>query len=329
MKKSKINYFFIKLNALLFICIGLALPFSQSQAANCGGNNQRPCTIWERVPSCNGGLKEDFSKGKCVSKAPPKLNCGKKNGTPCKVWQRVPSCDRGLVENFIKNQCLAENPLYGRASYVIKNGKSFISQLQNIHSCLNQKNRLNQFKHAVDKQNMNAAQSVVNQCISRNMLNLLRQAPVPDMSQAANDGFSIISSAHAGVTDVHNMLTIGVSAGAMVIAGINGEAGIAIPLTGTGPAHFYVTGDWALGFGANVGASIVVGASTDRVIRGDSESTAIVYSGKAIAGASVAVSYSGKNVTSIPSTYTGTAVGVGVGAGLEHMTTHRSATHIF
>ena len=34
----------------------------------CGAKNQRPCKITERVPSCDKGLKENFIKGKCVSR---------------------------------------------------------------------------------------------------------------------------------------------------------------------------------------------------------------------------------------------------------------------
>jgi hypothetical protein len=32
----------------------------------CGKKNQRPCKITERVPSCDSGLKEHFTQGKCV-----------------------------------------------------------------------------------------------------------------------------------------------------------------------------------------------------------------------------------------------------------------------
>ncbi len=33
----------------------------------CGGRNQRPCLIAERVPSCNKGLREDFRKNRCLA----------------------------------------------------------------------------------------------------------------------------------------------------------------------------------------------------------------------------------------------------------------------
>lgn len=32
----------------------------------CGAEGQRPCKIWERIPSCNKGLKENFRLGMCV-----------------------------------------------------------------------------------------------------------------------------------------------------------------------------------------------------------------------------------------------------------------------
>ena len=32
----------------------------------CGGEGQRPCKIWERIPSCNKGLKESFRWKMCV-----------------------------------------------------------------------------------------------------------------------------------------------------------------------------------------------------------------------------------------------------------------------
>jgi len=44
---------------------GVLLP-AEAQAGSCGGNGQRPCKLWERVPSCNSGLVEDFAKGKCI-----------------------------------------------------------------------------------------------------------------------------------------------------------------------------------------------------------------------------------------------------------------------
>ncbi len=46
----------------------LQLSSSFLTAQNCGGENQRPCNVWERVPSCANGLVEDFASGKCIRK---------------------------------------------------------------------------------------------------------------------------------------------------------------------------------------------------------------------------------------------------------------------
>ncbi len=79
---------------------------SPAEAADCGAKNQRPCTIFERIPSCNDGLYEDFGKGLCLSKAVPGQDCGRENQRPCTIVERVPSCNSGLVENFAKGQCV-------------------------------------------------------------------------------------------------------------------------------------------------------------------------------------------------------------------------------
>lgn len=79
-----------------------------AEAASCGESNQRPCKIWERIPSCNKGLYEDFKKGRCLSKSVPGRDCGKKDQRACKVWERIPSCNAGLVEDLKRGWCVAK-----------------------------------------------------------------------------------------------------------------------------------------------------------------------------------------------------------------------------
>ena len=104
---------------LLAASLLLALAFTTfpqtAEAGKCGAKNQRPCKLWERVPSCDKGLVENFARGLCVAKAKPKPKpkpkapaCGAKDQRPCKVWERIPSCDKGLVENFARGLCLAK-----------------------------------------------------------------------------------------------------------------------------------------------------------------------------------------------------------------------------
>ena len=91
------------------------LTYPLKVAASCGAEGSRPCNVFERIPSCDAGLVENFAKGLCVAKKkpPPKpsaaaLNCGSENKRPCNVLERIPSCDAGLVENFAKGLCVAK-----------------------------------------------------------------------------------------------------------------------------------------------------------------------------------------------------------------------------
>lgn len=99
------------------LLIILAFSFSTGIfAVDCGDENKRPCRVFERVPSCNTGLVENFSQGKCLRPATSKPapqpaqtrapitakqrpdTCGHRNQPPCKVWEFVPSCEIHLVE---------------------------------------------------------------------------------------------------------------------------------------------------------------------------------------------------------------------------------------
>lgn len=92
----------------------LLIAFSATiQAKPCGGADQRPCKVFERVPSCDHGLVEDFSKGKCKGKAYIEgtknandqlgrlrpADCGRLGQRACNVWEFVPSCEKGLLES--------------------------------------------------------------------------------------------------------------------------------------------------------------------------------------------------------------------------------------
>ena len=87
------------------LLIGAISLFSNQILAQCGGEGQRPCNVWERVPSCNDGLVE--KNGKCVLNTP----CGGEGQRPCKVWERVPSCNSGLMEK--NGKCALNTPCGG------------------------------------------------------------------------------------------------------------------------------------------------------------------------------------------------------------------------
>ena len=87
--------------------VGIGATFtSTASAAACGAEGQRPCTVFERIPSCDKNLVE--SGAKCVH--PP---CGRNGEKACLVTQRIPSCDDNLVELsgkcWTRGACGAEN----------------------------------------------------------------------------------------------------------------------------------------------------------------------------------------------------------------------------
>jgi hypothetical protein len=79
----------------------------------CGALNQRPCKVFERIPSCDRGLVEDFRHGRCImppqhakpiTRPPPKTPCGALNQRACNLVERIPSCDHDLVER--RGKCI-------------------------------------------------------------------------------------------------------------------------------------------------------------------------------------------------------------------------------
>ena len=63
------------------------------KSGNCGKKGQRPCNIWERIPSCDKGLVEHG--GKCYKSG----DCGGIGQRACTVGERIPSCVDGAAED--------------------------------------------------------------------------------------------------------------------------------------------------------------------------------------------------------------------------------------
>lgn len=55
------------ISLIVFLAISAAAsPSVFAQNKNCGAEGQRPCKIWERIPSCDKKLKENFKLNMCV-----------------------------------------------------------------------------------------------------------------------------------------------------------------------------------------------------------------------------------------------------------------------
>lgn len=105
--KSLITSSLFKRFAAVFVLAAAIVICSPEKAAaqsNCGRAGQRPCRIWERVPSCNKGLVENFAKDMCVAKTP----CGGLNQRACQIIERMPSCNKGLAE--YGGRCVSLDP---------------------------------------------------------------------------------------------------------------------------------------------------------------------------------------------------------------------------
>ncbi len=56
----------IAVPGLFVLAIIVLVPASASAQRKCGAEGHRPCKVWERIPSCNKGLYEDFKLNMCV-----------------------------------------------------------------------------------------------------------------------------------------------------------------------------------------------------------------------------------------------------------------------
>jgi len=80
----------------------------------CGRVGQRPCKVWEHIPSCVPGAIEKPIGKRCATRPKPKpiiprpeqvAGCGANGERPCKINQALPSCEGNLVEDFAIGRC--------------------------------------------------------------------------------------------------------------------------------------------------------------------------------------------------------------------------------
>jgi hypothetical protein len=114
-----------------FLLLLIAIGFSSSlSAANCGGLNDVPCTIFQRdivkLGSCNKGLKEDFGKNRCVAagaQAAPLIqaqprpgNCGRNKQPPCPVSIHYTPCEAPHQLHLASGTCLSPQDIQAEES---------------------------------------------------------------------------------------------------------------------------------------------------------------------------------------------------------------------
>lgn len=105
--KAIVKFSLFKRAAAIFIfalAIFIFSPETVSAQSHCGRAGQRPCRIWERIPSCNKGTVENFAKDRCVAKTP----CGGLNQRACNVWENLRACKSGLAK--YGGRCVSLDP---------------------------------------------------------------------------------------------------------------------------------------------------------------------------------------------------------------------------
>lgn len=308
--------------AICLTLLGLSLMApAPALAANCGANNQRPCKLWEGVPSCNSGLYEDFGKGLCLRKAVPGRDCGRAGQRPCLVVERIPSCNKGLVEDFLKNRCVRDLDAERRALAIALAEGSAAHQrtMGQILGCMSDPQRRSGFDRAVQGKDLESAERIASACVSPQAKASLRAAP---------RGLARATS-RAAAEKFFNSLSIGVGMGVMIGVGTAGDLGIVIDLNGTVPARFYTSGEWSHGLGVSVGADLIVGVSRDRVAPAISDNISVVAAGKFLGGAGLAVIFDNNGDPQNNGAFNGFSASGGVGVGAQIGTTHKSNSRIW
>ncbi|MEM9725419.1 MAG: hypothetical protein AAF909_08155 [Pseudomonadota bacterium] len=263
--------------------VGLLGSPTPASAASCGAEGQRPCKLWERIPSCNKGLVEDFSKGRCLRRTRPGIDCGRANQRACKIWERVPSCNKGLVEVLGKGICVRNNPgvICGREN---QRPCTLTERIPSCNSGLVEDFLRGKCIATANTPRYRLADQKLRQMggmIASKIGFAKRVASDPRVKTALkNDRRSVaryVKSSAVGPTRTSDgkllrTLTIGASAGAKVFIGGSAGAGAAIDLAGRRPAYVYGTADYSasIGIGASTGVDVGFWVCQNNKIGGDS-----------------------------------------------------------
>ncbi len=229
----------------LVVLLSAPMPFSGAlaKAPKCGAEGQRPCKLWERVPSCNKGLYENFKRKKCLRrKAKTAKRCGAEGQRPCRLWERVPSCNRGLAEDLLENRCRKSKRLLAKARRTLKTAAGVLSI---------------------------GSQAAI--CLATGHMGLLTQA---GRHRDANAGMWLLQSTclghvmRAARKKGYRTLTVGIAADAAQGLGASAEVGIAYDTAFKKPLVFYRSRGVSVGAQAGAGISVAISvlrAANDRI----------------------------------------------------------------
>ncbi len=261
--------------AVTLLCTPILV--GEAQAAPCGGNGQKPCPVWRRIPSCDKGLVEDFTNNVCKTKPKPKpiiprpANCGASGQKPCPL-PHIPSCDQGLVEDFGKRMCRPSN---GDIITMVKETSRQMGDL------------LRQTALALGR--CTRAQSILNGTASR-------AAKANSLQQLACIQDLINSAGRAG----YNAFYIGIGGGTSFGLGADAEAGYVFDTSFREAPRFYVTYGYSIGIQAGGSAVLVAGFGNADASPGKSDAHGAIVGLSSVGGSGMSAWYN----------YDGTPAGV-------------------
>jgi len=260
---------------------------AQRRAPACGGNNQRPCLVTERVPSCNPGLVEDFGANRCVARA----RCGAQDQRPCLVTERIPSCNSGLAENFLSNTCVAAGPdhLRRQADQALRDLRPLLNGAIAAAYC----------------------QSLVAQIDRLRML--LNSRDVPGLDDLVRRDPCLTRLRQAALSGGYSTFTLGLGGGLQLGIGVNAEIGVAFDAHLRNPPRIFTTTGFSSGWGANVGNDFIVSFYRAHNTRIAGDSQGFLYSGSVLAGGGAAIWYDYQGRLTGASAFVSRALGGNVG----------------
>lgn len=204
---------------------------AKSRPSDCGRQGQRPCKVWEFIPSCASGLNENFAAGLCLSRNRPR-NCGREGQRPCRLNEFIPSCAGNLVEHFGKKKCIRKD-----------------GDIINIA-----KNTLRETGAFID-----ASMGTLVRCGVTDIMLRARRGNRDQVLRQLDQKPCVRELLRNADRLGYQTVTIGGAGGASFILGADGESGFAFDTKFRYPVSTYHTVGYKIGFTAGGGAAVTVG----------------------------------------------------------------------
>lgn len=238
--------------------------------SSCGAKGQKPCKIWQHVPSCRPNLVEKLGRECVVKRALPPLiprpnNCGAEGQKPCPL-PHIPSCNGKLVEHFVRGKCIRSD------GDIVNLAKNLIRESGHI---------------------LEAAAQALATC-GLDALMQQRYPFRPQVAQQIQNSHCFAQIKHNARQLGYNTITIGASGGVALLIGAEGENGFAFDVNGRNPVATYHTLGLKLGtIGAGTAVTVGFFKKDNLSFGGDAHGAVVGFSAVGGSGAGAWFEYNG------------------------------------